>query len=262
MIKFVDNAKEVALLHYSTIGLSLGIILALFAPELLYFFFDMEVNPYLRFGWVLGFLFFSLVGKFIVQTHEGRWKRRLVIGIGFLIAVSCSVKVSASVDYCSPDPAAEAAFDNKAFQFISVKEGSVRDAQGWHTAYLDSVGVPTIGYGSTRGVKMGDRIPHWKAKAMLVHEIAEYRHGLHRALTLETLETRLPVTRDVALTSLTYNIGIRAAQRSTFVKRLNDGNIKGACKSGTWWNKGGGRVLLGLVKRREDEYELCMVGVS
>ncbi len=61
-----------------------------------------------------------------------------------------------------------------------------------------------------------------------------------------------------ALVSLTYNIGIGAFKDSTLLKKLNVKDYKGAAEQFPRWNRGGGRVLNGLVKRRKIEMELFL----
>lgn len=127
-------------------------------------------------------------------------------------------------------------------------------------AYQDIVGVWTVCYGETKGVRPGDSYTQAECDAMLSREILAYRDGLRPAFTSDTLESRMPVTRDLAFTSLAYNVGVGAASGSTAVRRLNDGNVAGACQAIGWWNKAGGRVVRGLVNRRSEEVELCLQG--
>jgi lysozyme len=69
---------------------------------------------------------------------------------------------------------------------------------------------------------------------------------------------RVPVTENQfsALVSLGYNIGINALKNSTVIKRLNAGNTESAAEAILWWNKASGKVLGGLVLRREAEKDL------
>ena len=61
--------------------------------------------------------------------------------------------------------------------------------------------------------------------------------------------------------TLTYNIGVGAFCRSTARRRLNAGNVRGACDAATWFNKAGGRKIPGLVNRRTAEHKLCLEGL-
>jgi lysozyme len=147
-------------------------------------------------------------------------------------------------------------FDGIAFDLIARWEGKRNHA------YQDLVGKWTICYGHTRTAAPGQYKTDAECRALLVEEIASYRAGLHSYFTPETKQTRLPPTRDAAYTSLAYNIGVYRAGNSTATRRLNDGNIVGGCHALTWWNKAGGRVIRGLVRRRAEEFDLCMEGVS
>ena len=65
-----------------------------------------------------------------------------------------------------------------------------------------------------------------------------------------------------ALISLSYNIGGSAFKKSTLLRKLNEGDYVGASKEFKKWNRGGGRVLPGLIKRREAEKELFCEGIN
>jgi len=129
------------------------------------------------------------------------------------------------------------------------------------TAYRDIVGVWTVCYGETKGVRPGDSYTKAQCEAMLREEVRDYREGLHVYFTETTKNKRLTPERDAAYTSLAYNAGIRGIGRSTATRRLNAGDIRGGCHALTWWNKAGGRVIRGLVNRRTEERDLCLKGL-
>lgn len=136
-----------------------------------------------------------------------------------------------------------------------------------NAAYLDLVGVPTICSGHTRtitkaDVEAGVTWTDAKCDELLRVELVEYRRELHEFFTTETKDTRLPPKRDAAYSSLAFNVGWTGAGNSTATKRLNAGNIAGGCDALTWWNRAGKRVVRGLVRRRADEYALCMDGLD
>lgn len=116
-------------------------------------------------------------------------------------------------------------------------------------AYRDPVGIWTVCYGETRNVKPGDRHTEAECRIMLARRLLEFHAALHRYFTAETRTARLPPTRDAAYVSFAYNVGVSGAGRSTAVRRLNAGDIRGGCEALGWWNKAGGRVLRGLVNR-------------
>ena len=115
-------------------------------------------------------------------------------------------------------------------------------------AYRDAAGVPTIGYGHTAGVRMGDRISQRQAKALL-REDAEAVMRLVRALDVARTEAQLE-----ALTSFAFNLGIARLRSSTLLKVIRQGSSKQAIqREFKRWVYAGGRKLSGLVKRREWE---------
>lgn len=152
-------------------------------------------------------------------------------------------------------PVSEMEFLDVAVPFVGKWEG-LRT-----TAYRDIVGVWTICYGHTRTVIPGETRTVAECNALLAEELLEYREGLHRYFTTQTINRRLTPERDTAYTSLAFNVGIAGAGRSTATRRLNAGNIAGGCEALTWWNKAGGRVVRGLVNRRAEERALCRVAL-
>ena len=115
-------------------------------------------------------------------------------------------------------------------------------------AYRDATGVPTIGYGHTAGVRMGDRISQQQAKALL-REDAEAVMRQVRALDVARTEAQLE-----ALTSFAFNLGIARLRSSTLLKVIRQGGSKQAIqREFKRWVYAGGRKLSGLVKRREWE---------
>jgi lysozyme len=119
------------------------------------------------------------------------------------------------------------------------------------TAYQDSVGVWTIGYGHTKGVHAGMSITQEEAEQMLLAELEEYEGYIEKYVTVPLTQNQFD-----ALVVWVYNLGPTNLRRSTLLKELNSGNYTAAGKEITKWNKAGGKVLAGLVKRREAEAEL------
>lgn len=112
-------------------------------------------------------------------------------------------------------------------------------------AYQDIVGVWTIAYGFTRGVKQGDRMTRVEADARLITEVAPFEAGLG-------VDGGTP-NQLAAMTCLAYNIGLTHFLAST-VRRLHDaGDFSGAANAFRMWNMAGGRVVPGLARRREAE---------
>ncbi|HEX72305.1 MAG TPA: lysozyme [Candidatus Hydrogenedentes bacterium] len=134
-----------------------------------------------------------------------------------------------------------------------------------HCAYLDRVARPpvwTACHGETRGISGGMRFTDEECAVMLAERAVEFLEGWRGYLTPETRQTRLHAPREAAFTSLAYNIGVAGAGRSTATRRLNAGDVPGACAAIGWWNRAGQRVIVGLVNRRAEEVALCRVGLD
>ena len=122
--------------------------------------------------------------------------------------------------------------------------------------YLCPAGIPTIGYGSTyyadgRKVTLQDTpIDEPSAKALLMHELEKtYAPGvLRQCPVLASDERRLNAIVDFA-----YNLGIGRLQTSTLKRKINAQDWEGAKEQLMLWTRGGGKVLPGLLKRRQAE---------
>jgi len=115
-------------------------------------------------------------------------------------------------------------------------------------AYQDSVGVWTIGYGHTKGVKEGDNISLKKAEQMLEEELVEYEGYINNMVELGLEQNQFD-----ALVAWVYNLGPTNLRQSTLLKVLNQGLFNEVPYEIKRWNKAGGEVLNGLVRRREAE---------
>lgn len=120
-------------------------------------------------------------------------------------------------------------------------------------AYRDAAGIPTIGYGETAGVKMGDKITPERALVQLLESTEKHADAIRQCIHVPLYQHEFD-----AYISLAYNIGTGAFCRSTLVRKLNAKDYAGACEEIRRWNKAGGKVLPGLVKRRDVEYRTCM----
>jgi len=115
-------------------------------------------------------------------------------------------------------------------------------------AYQDSVGVWTIGYGHTKGVVEGMTITEAEADSMLSKELEEYESYVENMVEVELTQEQFD-----ALTVWVYNLGPTNFRNSTLLKKLNSGDYSAVPTEIKRWNKAGGKVLKGLVKRREAE---------
>lgn len=122
------------------------------------------------------------------------------------------------------------------------------------TAYVPVKGdVPTIGWGTTAGVKKGDTIEPTQALQRLYRDTEMAKTGIGRCVKVPLSQNELD-----AYLSLSYNIGAKAFCGSTLVKKLNKKDYKGACAELKRWVYSQGRKRPGLVKRREQEYQTCI----
>ena len=115
-------------------------------------------------------------------------------------------------------------------------------------AYKCAAGVLKIGYGHTKGVTEGMQITKAQADEMLVEELATYE-----SYVSDAVENQLDQCMFDALVSWTYNLGPTNLLSSTMLKVLNAGEYEEVPAQIKRWNKAGGNVLEGLVRRREAE---------
>ncbi len=121
-------------------------------------------------------------------------------------------------------------------------------------AYKDSVGVLTIGYGSTGPhVHEGLVITEEQAEAILKTDISRFERGV-----TELVKVPLNQNQFDALVSFSFNLGLGNLKSSTLLRKLNSLDYSGAANEFTRWNKAGGRVLTGLTRRREAEKKLFL----
>lgn len=147
--------------------------------------------------------------------------------------------------------------DRRAVAALSVSAAAlvgIAVHEGWSDRpYLDSVGIQTIGFGRTAGVRPGEKTTVERELIALLRD-AEGR----KAAIAECVSVPLHQHELDAYMSLAYNIGTGAFCGSTLVRKLNAGDYAGACREILRWNKAGGRVLPGLEKRRQAEYRQCI----
>lgn len=118
-------------------------------------------------------------------------------------------------------------------------------------AYLDIVGVPTIGYGHIEGVKLGDEISQQEADLMLIHDLQEKADDVSKLIHYEVTQDQFD-----ALVSFAYNLGVGALAGSTLLKIINAGSPGAAADQFLRWDHAGGVEVAGLTRRREAEKAL------
>lgn len=119
-------------------------------------------------------------------------------------------------------------------------------------AYQDVVGVWTICYGSTAGVKRGDYKTDAECTALLQREVGEFYGRIDPCLN-----DSVPVSVQASALELAYNVGTNAACNSTMFRLANEGRYTAACAELDRWVRAGGQVVRGLVNRRNASYEMC-----
>lgn len=132
---------------------------------------------------------------------------------------------------------------------------SIANLEGFsEKAYIPIPGdVPTIGFGSTEGVKMGDTITPQKALKRLMRDVGVAESAIGRCVKVPLSQSEYD-----AFTSFAFNVGGEAFCSSALVKKLNSGDYDGACAELERWVYSQKRVVPGLVNRRQIEYRLCV----
>lgn len=125
-------------------------------------------------------------------------------------------------------------------------------------AYDDGVGVWTIGYGTIKypngvRVKKGDTCTDTQAESYLKNDLVKFESAINRLVKVPLNQNQFD-----ALSSFTYNLGETNLSKSTLLKKLNAKDYAGAADQFLVWNRAGGKVLTGLVRRREAERNLFL----
>lgn len=132
----------------------------------------------------------------------------------------------------------------------------IKKFEGLHlTAYLDPVGIPTIGYGTIiidgKPVKMGTTITEEQAEKYLFDDVQKFENYVNQLVNVPLSQEQFD-----ALVSFTYNLGPSNLKRSTLLRILNQGRYEEAQPQFLRWNRAGGKVLRGLTRRRLAEAAL------
>ena len=128
-------------------------------------------------------------------------------------------------------------------------------------AYLDAVGIPTICYGSTRKVFLGQNASLQECEERLQEDLTYAGKGVARLVTVKLSQGQYN-----ALVSFVYNVGEAKFRSSTLLRKLNSGDCSGAAKEFDRWVYAKGKKLRGLVTRRAQERQMfeqdCKAWVS
>jgi len=143
--------------------------------------------------------------------------------------------------------------NDKALEIIKAFEGFSS------VPYLDPIGIATIGFGSIWDIN-GDRITmrhvpinNDEATELLRKEVHHVEAAIKKLISAELTENMFS-----AIGSLTYNIGTGNLQRSTLRIKINRGKYLDAADEFPKWRRAGGRILKGLVRRRQAEKNLFL----
>jgi lysozyme len=143
---------------------------------------------------------------------------------------------------------------------LEIAASLCRQFEGYKaTPYLCPAGIPTVGYGSTyysdgRKVTLQDPpMDEPTARALLMFELEHtYLPSVLRNCPILATDER----KCNAIVDFCYNLGTGRLQTSTLKRKINAQDWEGAKEQLKLWNKGGGKVLAGLTKRRAAECAL------
>ena len=137
-----------------------------------------------------------------------------------------------------------------------IAASTVKRFEGFRSAaYLCPAGVPTIGYGHTKGVHIGERISEQEADQLLSSDLERFHRQIKNAI-------KVPISRGqyIAIMDFTFNLGATSFLSSTLLKLLNNGCQTEAAKQFSYWVyitvNGAKQVSSGLVKRRAYEAKI------
>lgn len=119
-------------------------------------------------------------------------------------------------------------------------------------AYVCPAGKLTIGYGHTGDVKPGDHITQHQAEAILEVDLQRYE------MAVESLASGANANQFSAMVSFAFNVGVKAFEESTLLRKFRAGKALGAAEEFMRWTHAGGVELPGLVKRRAAERALFL----
>lgn len=112
----------------------------------------------------------------------------------------------------------------------------------------------TYGFGETDGVKKGDRTTPVRALVRLLDSTEKHADGIKKCLDGASLYPH----EFQAYLSLSYNIGVGAFCRGSIPVKVKAQQYQQACETILLYNKAGGKVIQGLVNRRQSEYKICI----
>jgi lysozyme len=125
-------------------------------------------------------------------------------------------------------------------------------------AYQDVIGVWTACYGETKGIKKGMHFTKEQCDQKLLDSLVEHEEGMRKCLVNPD---GIPIKPYIAFVSVAYNVGPGAICNGKMKTLINANKIKEACSYLKVFNKAGGKIWNGLVKRRSKEEAFCLSGL-
>lgn len=120
--------------------------------------------------------------------------------------------------------------------------------------YVDPVQILTSCYGHTGPkLKLGQKFTDEQCLEQLAEDLVEHDKGMMKAIVVP-----LNDYQHAAFLSFCFNIGVRKCTSSTAFKLLNKKDYVGACNELLKWKFAGGKILKGLIKRRQAERAMCL----
>lgn len=142
---------------------------------------------------------------------------------------------------------------------IAIAVAFVAPFEGYYShVYRDEVGVKTWCYGRTQSdaplPKAGSTFTKAECEQLLGIDLVKYQQEVRKCVPKVQ-----PPHREASLISFVYNLGGRALCGAVG-RNINSGNIAAGCRAMLGYNHAGGRVLAGLTRRRQAEYQMCIRG--
>lgn len=138
-----------------------------------------------------------------------------------------------------------------------INQAGLELIKSFESLYLHSYqcpsGIWTIGWGHTKGVKPGQCITRAQAEAFLRADLVRAEWAVERLVKVPLTDNQFS-----ALVSFVFNCGEAALRTSTLLRKLNRRDYAGAADQFRRWVKSKGKVLTGLVRRREAERSLFL----
>lgn len=155
----------------------------------------------------------------------------------------------------------------EAIDFVDISEEGIQlvcQFEGFKEhPYLDSGGVPTIGFGTilyddnTRVSLTDPPITESRAAELLEHNMKQKCDVINKLVTVSITQNQFD-----ALCSFTYNLGSHALATSTLLHKLNNNDVQGAADEFMRWVHNNGKIEVGLINRRKDERNLFLKGLD